>query len=213
MCYTRCMTNDAATGPPRISKTTSVRLDDLHEQVLAAAMASGVGPSTWLRDLARRELSAGVSSSPSAEAVDSEASAAVYRAWLSADLTAQLDLRRKRDGFRSRAAVLRALISGVGITAGGDVAAPRDEAAAGPLGRPATLRDAVDVLGASNHQLVAIARNVSVIAKALRDGDGAGRVIDRIRLEESVTAVRTHIQVASVLLGVLRPLLKSSGNK
>ena len=103
---------------PRVSKTTTVRLDELQPQVLAAAAAAGVGPSTWLRDLVRRELTA--AQVPASGGADSVAEGAgVYRAWLDADLTAQLDERRRRDGFRSRAAVLRALIKGVGITAGG----------------------------------------------------------------------------------------------
>ena len=99
MCYIGCMTN-ADARPAKVSKTTSVRLDDLHERVAAAAAVAGVGPSTWLRDLARRELGPAVDGQDAA-AHASEGSALVYRAWLNADMTAQLDVRKRRDGFRS----------------------------------------------------------------------------------------------------------------
>ena len=211
MCYIGCMTK-ADARPARVSKTTSVRLDDLHDRVVAAAAVAGVGPSTWLRDLARRELGAAVDHQDS-EAHTPDASALVYRAWLNADMTAQLDVRKKRDGFRSRAAVLRALIEGVGITDGSSGARSAVASKDGASERPGALREAVDALGASNHQLVAIARNVSGIAKALREGDGAARVIDRIRLVETVDAINGHVRVASELLGDLRPLLKRSADK
>ena len=209
MCYIGCMTK-ADARPARVSKTTSVRLDDLHERVAAAAAVAGVGPSTWLRDLARRELGAAVDGEDLG-AHSSEGSALVYRAWLNADMTAQLDVRKKRDGFRSRAAVLRALIEGVGITDGGARTAGASED--GASRRSGDLRGAVDALGASNHQLVAIARNVSGIARALRESEGAARVIDRIRLVEAVDAINAHVRVASELLGDLRPLLKRAGDK
>ena len=197
---------------PRVSKTTTVRLDDLQPQVLAAAAAAGVGPSTWLRDLVRREFAG--AQQPASEGVDGVAEGAgVYRAWLDADLTAQLDERRRRDGFRSRAAVLRALIKGVGITAGGVPSAAlsaSDGASVAPGGASVSLRDAVDVLGVSNHELVAIGRNVSQIAKAMRAGERSERVIDRIRLEEAMATIHRHVESASQLLGVLRPLLRRS---
>jgi hypothetical protein len=205
------MTNDDAR--PRVSKTTTVRLDDLYPSVAAAAKAAGVGPSTWLRDLALRELEA-LGQLAASEATDAgESTSSVYRAWLNADLTAQLDLRRQRDGFRSRAAVLRALIAGVGITGASEALDSGVAAAAGPSEAPATLRQAVDALGASNHQLVAIVQGVSSVAKALREADGVPRVIDRIRLDETVVAIGSHLRIASQLLGDLRPLLKSAAKK
>jgi hypothetical protein len=200
---------------PRVSKTTTVRLDDLQPQVLAAAAAAGVGPSTWLRDLVRREFAG--AQQPASEGVDGAdgiaEGAGVYRAWLDADLTAQLDERRRRDGFRSRAAVLRALIKGVGITAGGVPSAalgPADGASVAPGGASVSLGHAVAVLGVSNHELVAIGRNVSQIAKAMRVGERSERVIDRIRIEEAVATINRHVESASQVLGVLRPLLKRS---
>ena len=199
--------------PPKASNTTTVHLGDLRPRLVAAAAVAGVGPSTWLRDLVRRELDAVAPASASQPSPEADTSSAVYRAWLNADLTAQLDVRRERDGFRSRAAVLRALISGVGITGDVDASTVGEKSAVGPSSRPAALRDAVDVLGASNHQLVGVARNVSSIAKILREGNGATRVIDRIRLEESVDAINSHVRAASELLGDLRPLLKRSANK
>jgi hypothetical protein len=211
LCYIECMTNDDARA--RVSKTTTVRLDDLYLSVAAAARAAGVGPSTWLRNLALRELEA-LGQLGASEASDAgESTSSVYRAWLNADLTAQLDVRRQRDGFRSRAAVLRALIAGVGITGAGEPVDAGVEGAAGPSEAPATLRQAVDALGASNHQLVAIVQGVNSVAKSLREADGVPRVIDRIRLDETVVAIGSHLRVASQLLGDLRPLLKSAAKK
>jgi len=199
---------------PRVSKTTTVRLDDLQPRVVAAAAAAGVGPSTWLRDLVRRELEAIAPTDVGAPAGDAGNSTAVYRAWLSADLTAQLDARRKRDGFRSRAAVLRALISGVGVVGGADASGVGNAGAGGAApGKPVALREAVDALGASNHALVGVARSVSGIAKTLRGNGGVARVIDRIELEAAVGAIDAHVLAASQLLGDLRPMLKRAADQ
>ena len=194
---------------PKVNPTTSVHLGELKPSLLAAAAAAGVGPSTWIRDLVARELTS-LGPVP-AEIEDDDAgdrSTAAYRAWLSADLTQALDVRKERDGFKSRAAVIRALIVGVGITDAPPVSGRAPDAAGEAPDAAATLREAVKALGASNHELVGIARNVGNVAKAVREGSGGTRVIDRIRLEEAVESINAHLKVASQLLGDLRPLLK-----
>ena len=194
---------------PKVNPTTSVHLGEWKPALLAAAAAAGVGPSTWIRDLIGRELASLAPAQPAIEDDEvGERSTAVYRAWLSAELTEALDARKERDGFKSRAAVIRALIAGVGITGAASVPGDASKAPGGAPGAAATLRASVDALGASNHELVGIARNVGNIAKSLRDSSGALRVIDRIRLDEALVAVNGHIKVASQLLGDLRPLLK-----
>ena len=47
---------DSTPRPPKVSNTTTVHLGELRPRLVAAAAAAGVGPSTWLRDLVRREL-------------------------------------------------------------------------------------------------------------------------------------------------------------
>ena len=199
---------------PKVNPTTSVHLGELKPALLAAAAAAGVGPSTWIRDLVARELTS-LGPVPAEIEDDDDAgdrSTAVYRAWLSADLTQALDVRKERDGFKSRAAVIRALIVGVGITSAPSVSGSAPDAAGEAPGAAATLREAVEALGASNHELVGIARNVGNVAKAVREGSGGTRVIDRIRLEEAVESINAHLKVASKLLGDLRPLLKRTPN-
>jgi len=186
-------------APAKKGSTTTIYLGELKPLIDAAAASAGVGPSTWLRDLARRELANGAAS----ELPSKDAGAAVYRAWLDRDLVAKLDERRRRDGFRSRAAVLRAVIEGVGVT--GDTA--ERDVSAGAEG--ASLQDAVLALGNSNQKLVAIGRNVEQIAKSIRGSSGGATVVaEKQMLARSISEISEHVEIASKLLGKLRPLLK-----
>ncbi|MBW8831139.1 MAG: ribbon-helix-helix protein, CopG family [Burkholderiales bacterium] len=131
-----------------------------------------------------------------------------YRAWLDRDLVAKLDERRRRDGFRSRAALLRAVIEGVGVTgdtAERDVSTGQDGTSPG---EGPSLQDAVLALGDSNQKLVAIGRNVEQIAKSIRASSGGAKVVEKLMLERSVSEISEHVEVASKLLGKLRPMLK-----
>lgn len=122
---------------------------------------------------------------------------AVYRAWLDANLTAKLDRVTQQGGFRSRAAALRALLDGIEMSA-----------SAG-----ASTGEAIRALGSSNHHLVAIGRNINQIAKALHAAPGKTRSAERIALDEAVIAIHKHLELAAVLVGQLRPMLKSERAK
>ena len=179
--------------------TTSVDLGDLKQRLAEVSKEAGVPPSTWLRQLVRRELA-----HPSAEgsvraqpAIGDETEGVsqgqgVYRAWLDAGLTAKLDLLTEGGRFRSRAAALRALLNGVNM---GSTA-------------PDSLPTAVDQLGLSNHRLVTIARNVNQIANALNDGRPS-TVASRLALDEAVGTIHAHLEAVAVLVGELRPLLRN----
>ena len=189
---------DVDSTPPRARSVTSVDLGAMKARVAELSAAAGVGTSTWLRDLVHREVSrssagdrAGVASEPGVSDVDDDAHAGPYRTWLDADLTAKLDRLTEANGFRTRPATLRALIEGVRVGGGGG----------------ASTADAVQALGASNHRLVAIGRNVNQIAKALH---GAGKVMtaDRMALDEAVLVIHKHVELAAALVSELRPMLK-----
>lgn len=174
---------------------TSVDLGELRAGVAAASASAGVGPSTWLRDLVRRELSGAPNAAPTAP-TPAEETTGVYRAWLDADATAKLDRITQAGGFRSRAAALRGLLDGVNVNVG----------AQGTVG----IAEAVQALGLSNHQLVAIARQLSQLAKAATSADPkqpAGA--DSAALPQVLQSIRTHLDLAAVLVGELRPMLKS----
>ena len=194
---------DASSRSAPRRSVTSVDLGELRARVVEVSAAAGVGPSTWLRSLVERKLGRAIEVSESwsgSPATSGARSQAVYRAWLDAELTDKLDERRRRDGFRTRASALRALIEGVGVTSGRD---------AGD-GQAASLREAVDALGASNFQLVAIGRNVNQIAKALRAQPERAVAADRLALEHATAAIRNHLEQAAALVGQLRPMLKRS---
>ena len=122
------------------------------------------------------------------------ASEGVYRAWLDGELTAKLDLMTERGGFRTRAATLRAMLEGVNV-GGADV----------------SLSEAVEALGLSNHRLVAIGRNVNQIARALHSSGGKALTADRLALDDALQALHKHLDLASALVGELRPMFKSKG--
>jgi HPt (histidine-containing phosphotransfer) domain-containing protein len=156
----------------------------------AAAAAAGLGPSTWLKDLVRREV--GELSVDQAPVVErgAERGDPVYRAALDADLVAKLDERVKSDGLRDRAAGLRALIEGaVVLPQSGDV----------------SLRDAVQVLAQSNENLAALWLSVTKEAHTIAGSASSG---DRRALRTAAAEIRRHIDVAVQLVGQLRPLLK-----
>jgi hypothetical protein len=182
---------DAAPVSRRV--TTSVDLGDLRARLIEVSAAAGLGPSTWIRELVRRELS---SDSPPAAAktpVAVPSSEGVYRAWLDGELTAKLDVLTERGGFRTRAATLRAVLEGVNV---GDA--------------NVSLSDAVAALGASNHHLVAMGRNINQIAKALHGDGGRSTTADVLALDQVLTAIHKHLDLAASLVGELRPMFKAT---
>ncbi len=181
---------EAAPLPRRV--TTSVDLGELRARLVEVSAAAGVGPSTWIRELVRRELSVVGSPSTSKAVAAAPASEGVYRAWLDGELTSKLDLLTQRGGFRTRAATLRALLEGVNV---GDA--------------NVSLGDAVVALGESNHRLVAIGRNINQIAKALHGAGGRATTADVLALDAALRAIHTHLDLASTLVGELRPMFKS----
>ena len=210
MCYSDDMSSPSsvaprpaarAPGPATPRAITSVDLGPLRARVDAASAAAGVGPSTWLRDLVRRELetAAPVLCADPTPAADKAAAQApdptnVYRAWLDAALTAKLDRVTHGGGFRTRAAALRALIEGVNVGAGGGVG----------------MAEAVQALGLSNHHLVAIGRTLSALARGMPSGDAeANPSTSDPALSTALQAIHRHLRLAAVLVGELRPLLKS----
>lgn len=176
---------------------TSVDLGPLRARVDAASAAAGVGPSTWLRDLVRRELETAApvlcaALTPGADKAATQAP--VYRAWLDAPLTAKLDQVIQGSGFRTRAAALRALIEGVNVGAGGGVG----------------MADAVQALGLSNHHLVAIGRTLSALARGMPSSDAeANPSTSDPALSATLHVIHQHLHLAAVLVGELRPMLKS----
>ena len=188
MCYATRVSALSSIAPRRF--TTTVDLGDMKDRLADVSAAAGIGPSTWIRELVRRELSA-EAPAPATRPV-APPSEPVYRAWLDAPLTAKLDVLTERGGFRTRAAALRAMLEGVNV----------GQAAGSSLG------EAVRALGLSNHRLVAIGRNVNQIAKALHAGDAAS-VADRLALDEEVQAVRKHLELAATVVAELRPMFKT----
>ncbi len=183
----------AASPLPR-RVTTSVDLGELRARLVEVSAAAGLGPSTWIRELVRRELSADGLPAVGRPAAAGPASEHVYRAWLDAELTAKLDLLTVRGGFRTRPATLRALLNGVNV---GDA--------------NVSLGDAVGALGESNHHLVAIGRNINQIAKAMHGGGGRATTADVLALDEALRAIHEHLDLAATLVGELRPMFKTKG--
>ena len=183
---------DADPRPRRV--TTSVDLGELRARLVEVSAAAGLGPSTWIRELVRRELSAEHSRAVTRLNFRVTAAEGVYRAWLDAELTDKLDVLTGRGGFRTRAATLRALVEGVNV---GD--------------SNVSVGDAVTALGTSNHRLVAIGRNVNQIAKALHGAGGKATTADVLALDDAMRAIHKHLDLAAALVGELRPMFKSKG--
>ncbi len=174
--------------------TTSVDLGELRARLVEVSAAAGLGPSTWIRELVRRELSAEGLPGATKPVPAMPTSEGVYRAWLDAELTAKLDLLTERGGFRTRPATLRALLEGVNV---GDA--------------NVSLSDAVEALGTSNHHLVAIGRNINQIAKAMHGGGGRATTADVLALDAALRAIHKHLDLAATLVGELRPMFKTKG--
>lgn len=190
--------DDAVSTKPRRS-LTSVDLGDLRPQVNLASAAAGVGPSTWLRDLVQRELSGVSAAAPSMPAAPATSTtddepAGVYRAWLDAAATAKLDRLAEAGGFRNRASALRGLLNGVNIGVGANGAAG--------------VAEACQALGLSNHHLVAIARQLTELSKAAPSPSRLAGT-DPADLTGTVQSIRKHLEIAAILVGELRPMLKS----
>lgn len=173
--------------PKRV--VTSVHLGALRTEAQRKSAESGQTISSWVRALVQRELgeSGQIASIPTRRT----SQRAVYRAWLESDLVDKLDQLAGERGLRTRAAALRAVLEGL-TPAGGGV----------------TLADAASALGASNHHLVAIGRNLNQVARSLNAYPGRTTTADRLALVQAEQQIRTHLEQASVLLGQLRPLLK-----
>lgn len=196
---------DGDSAPQHTRSVTSVDLGAMKARVAELSAAAGVGTSTWLRDLVHREVSrsaapdgvggAGVASDAGPFGGD-DVHSGPYRTWLDAAITAKLDRLTEANGFRTRAATLRALIEGVRIGGGG-----------GNDGGGPSASDAVRALGVSNHHLVAIGRNVNQIAKSLH-ASGKVTTADRLALDEAVRVIHEHVAIASALVGELRPMFK-----
>lgn len=203
---------DAGAGDSAATRrrwVTSVDLGELRPEVERACASAGVGASTWLKALVARELAkTAPGTTTESDPADDPADGSVYRARLSARLTAKLDERRLRDGFRSRAAVLRALIDGVGLTRGDGVDAVASSSRPVDGDRPASLREAVDALGDSTFRLVTIGLNVNQIFKSLKAVPGSTTLAERKALGQASAEILKHIKQASDLVGQLRPMLK-----
>jgi hypothetical protein len=118
----------------------------------------------------------------------------VYRAWFDAQQTAKLDLIVARTGRRSRIKALHALLDGV------------------PIGAPASaanLGQAVQALARSNHELVAVGRNLNQVARSLNAYPGRTTTAERMAIERVLAAVRSHLEEAARVVAELRPQLKT----
>ena len=166
----------------------------MRARLLEVSAAAGLGPSTWIRELVRRELSSEGLAAITKPDSRVPATEGVYRAWLDAELTTKLDVLTERGGFKTRVATLRALVKGVNV---GD--------------SNVSVGDAVKTLGASNHRLVAIGRNVNQIAKALHGVGGKATTADVVALDDATRAIHKHLDLAAALVGELRPMFKSKG--
>lgn len=174
---------------PRRRAIASVDLGDLKAEVTQRCAAASQTPSTWLRALIQRELASDPTRPP--KPLPRPRRAVTYRPWLEAELVDKLDRLCATSGFRSRTAAVRAVLDGVNVGAGG-----------GGLG------EAVTALSLSNHQLVALGRNLNQVARSLNAYPGKTTVADRQALERTGTAIRAHLEQASRLLAELRPMLK-----
>ncbi len=187
-----------------MSGVTTVRLGALEGAARERAAAVGLGLSTWLKELAERDLAA----AGGAEAMQSDAKKAapsdavsagegVYRAWFDAQDTAKLDALVAREEYRSRAAALRALLDGVGAVGGGE-----------GEGLSAVLRALVE----SNDTLVYVSRDLANMVKLMQGrSSGAGQipVAWRLEVESAVKAARDHVVTAGKLIERLAPLAKT----
>lgn len=178
----------------------SVDLGGLKEPLEARSAATGVKPSAWVREALQRALAgSGDASAVPADprGVDAGRGPGVYRAWFDADQTAKLDLIVARTGRRSRIKALHALLDGVQLGA---------EASA------VNVADAVQALARSNHELVAVGRNLNQVAKTLNAFPGKTTVADRMAIERVLATARGHLEVAARLVAELRPLVKSQAD-
>ncbi len=198
-------------GAGRIAKpraTLNVDLGPLREAVEARSAAAGVKASAWVRQalqeaLARPQGAAvtdhepGVATPPAAagpQGVDASRGPGVYRAWFDAEQTAKLDQVVARTGRRSRIKALHALLDGVQLE---------------PAGASAVdLVSAVGALTRSNHELVAIGRNLNQLTKNLNAYPGKTTAADRSAIERVLAMTRGHVEQAARLVAELRPLVK-----
>ena len=162
-------TSDQATPgatPPKRRWVTSVDLGALRPEVERACAGAGLCPSTWLKDLVRRE----VAEMPVAErAPIAERGETAYRAALDADLVAKLDERVRSDGLRDRAAGLRALIEGaVLLPKSGDVPLPG-------RGRPGPAQRPIDSAVATHVPGCTIALRLNICRRPARHASGGLR--------------------------------------
>lgn len=180
----------------------SVDVGELKGLLEARSAAAGVRPSTWVREALQAALrpaegqngSAVLTEPVSDQAGEANSGASVYRARFDAAQAAKLDLIVARTGRRSRIKALYALLDGVQLGA---------EASA------ANLADAVQALARSNHELVAVGRNLNQVAKSLNAFPGKTSVADRMAIERVLATTRGHLEAAARLVAELRPAVKA----
>lgn len=178
--------------------TLNVDLGPLRAAVDAASRQAEVKPSAWVRQAVQRALDGsgeGFAMPAGKQETDPDRGEGVYRAWFDADQTTKLDLIVARTGRRSRIKALHALLDGVQVGA---------EASA------ANLADAVEALARSNHELVAVGRNLNQVAKSLNAFPGKTSVADRMAIERVLATTRGHLEVAARVVAELRPTVKTA---
>lgn len=201
----------AAKAPKTRSTLLTVELGALKAPVQARSAVEGVSPSEWVRQALLRALEGpqepssgevGRVGTPAVvdepQGTDSSRGAGVYRAWFDAGQTAKLDLIVARTGRRSRIKALHALLDGVQLGA---------EASAANLG------DAVEALARSNHELVAVGRNLNQVAKSLNAYPGKTTTADRMAIEVVLATLRGHLEEAARLVTELRPVVKTKAGR
>lgn len=186
---------------PRAGLLT-VDLGALKPRLQARSAAAGMTASAWARDAVLRRLEDsgdGEAQRPDADvnagaAADTPRAPGVYRAWFDAQQAAKLDLIVARTGRRSRIKALHALLDGV------------------PIGAPASaanLAQAVQALARSNHELVAVGRNLNQVARSLNAYPGRTTTAERMAIERALATVRGHLEDAARVVAELRPQLKT----
>ncbi|HSW15715.1 MAG TPA: hypothetical protein VLJ86_00700 [Ramlibacter sp.] len=181
--------------------TINVDLGVLKAAVEARSAAAGVKPSAWIRDAIQARLEAADGPSEAAGDAPIGVPGKVYRPDLDSRAVAKLDELRMSSGRRTRLGVLKALIDGVDLGVAKGAAAPGVR----------NLSDAVQELIQSNHQLVAVGRNLNQVAKSLNLYPGRATTADRLVIERAVEVVGQHLEVASKLLAEVRPQVRLKG--
>lgn len=173
----------------------SVDLGELKLQAEQRSAAAGLTLSAWLRPLVQRALTDHEpTGEPSASPSTAMPEGPARRLWMDPDLAAQVDAMCQAGGFRTRVALLRALLAGHRGTTS-DVASH--------------LGDAITQLTTSNFQLVGLGRNLNQIAKSLNTYPGKTTLAERRAIEQAVETIRAHLELSARVVGDLRPLIRT----